>query len=237
MKLRLPGTIHACPYKSLYAITLAIFGFFAASSTEANLLTSGDFEPPTTLGSFLTPTADVWGAESATLSGATGGVSPIGTQMLNITSTGGVTSQVGQQMIGPFTAGTTFTFEALFNASAGGSTLGGLLFIGRDSLTGPDISSTLFSTGSLALDADPNTWEMRTITGTLSVDIAVIETQLYFRNDSLGSASGFVDSANLTTVPLPGTIWFFGSGLFGLIGMARRKVAECDIQEPGPGQY
>jgi hypothetical protein len=32
-------------------------------------------------------------------------------------------------------------------------------------------------------------------------------------------------SDTLTYIPLPGTLWLFGSGLLGLIGMARRKAA------------
>ena len=28
-----------------------------------------------------------------------------------------------------------------------------------------------------------------------------------------------------STVPIPAAVWLFGSGLFGLIGMARRKKA------------
>ncbi len=32
-------------------------------------------------------------------------------------------------------------------------------------------------------------------------------------------------SITVTAVPLPGAVWLFGSGLLGLMGMARRKVA------------
>jgi len=33
-----------------------------------------------------------------------------------------------------------------------------------------------------------------------------------------------VRSGDVTTVPLPGAVWLFGSGLLGLVGVARRKV-------------
>jgi hypothetical protein len=37
------------------------------------------------------------------------------------------------------------------------------------------------------------------------------------------SISGTFDSGAQSAVPLPATVWLFGSGLLGLIGMARRK--------------
>jgi hypothetical protein len=30
---------------------------------------------------------------------------------------------------------------------------------------------------------------------------------------------------SITTVPVPAAVWLFGSGLLGLVGMARRKAA------------
>jgi len=34
-----------------------------------------------------------------------------------------------------------------------------------------------------------------------------------------------LDGATLTSVPIPAAVWLFGSGLLGLVGVARRKVA------------
>ena len=33
------------------------------------------------------------------------------------------------------------------------------------------------------------------------------------------------DSVSVSTVPIPAAVWLFGSGLLGLVGMARRKKA------------
>ena len=42
-----------------------------------------------------------------------------------------------------------------------------------------------------------------------------------------GPISYYIDDfeLQLTTVPIPGAVWLFGSGLLGLVGMARRKKA------------
>jgi hypothetical protein len=40
-----------------------------------------------------------------------------------------------------------------------------------------------------------------------------------------GSGVLFVDDARLTKVPAPPALWLFGSGLLGLVGIARRKKA------------
>jgi hypothetical protein len=37
------------------------------------------------------------------------------------------------------------------------------------------------------------------------------------------SGAGFVDSVSLTAVPIPAAVWLFGSGLLGLVGVARRR--------------
>jgi len=42
--------------------------------------------------------------------------------------------------------------------------------------------------------------------------------------DDWGAWAQFrADSVNVSTVPVPGAVWLFGSGLLGLIGVARRK--------------
>ena len=40
-----------------------------------------------------------------------------------------------------------------------------------------------------------------------------------------GSSQFYIDSFDATAVPLPTAVWLFGSGLLGIIGMARRKKA------------
>jgi len=40
-----------------------------------------------------------------------------------------------------------------------------------------------------------------------------------------GPFPGFSANFNMTTVPVPAAVWLFGSGLMGLVGVARRKKA------------
>ncbi len=36
--------------------------------------------------------------------------------------------------------------------------------------------------------------------------------------------NAIIDNVVLTTIPIPAAIWLFGSGIIGLIGIARRKT-------------
>lgn len=82
--------------------------------------------------------------------------------------------------------------------------------------------------------------------GTASADVNVgdvlIMESMIFVDNHLGSSTGFADSwtdfqdtlnsslttttpgATLNAVPVPAAVWLFGSGLIGLIGIARRKA-------------
>jgi len=53
----------------------------------------------------------------------------------------------------------------------------------------------------------------------------LIQTQGLTGVDPLQSANFSIDSFSMTVVPIPSAVWLFGSGLIGLIGMARRKKA------------
>jgi hypothetical protein len=43
----------------------------------------------------------------------------------------------------------------------------------------------------------------------------------------LGTNSGFngyyIDNVDITAIPLPAAVWFFGTGLLGLAGFSRRR--------------
>lgn len=44
-------------------------------------------------------------------------------------------------------------------------------------------------------------------------------------DEYIGSGYHFtMDNANVTTVPVPGAVWLFGSALFGLVGLKRSKA-------------
>ena len=54
--------------------------------------------------------------------------------------------------------------------------------------------------------------------------IATTPTSLYFLSDSSGASISTADFG-FQAVPVPAAAWLFGSGLIGLLGMARRKRA------------
>jgi hypothetical protein len=55
-----------------------------------------------------------------------------------------------------------------------------------------------------------------------TVGVTQVLGQTVTANDLLLEADGYV---NLTAVPIPAAVWLFGSGLLGLVGIARRKKA------------
>ena len=48
-------------------------------------------------------------------------------------------------------------------------------------------------------------------------------------NFDIGSGNS-LEVLNVSTVPLPGAIWLFGSGIIGLAGLARRKKKQGEVQ-------
>jgi len=74
-------------------------------------------------------------------------------------------------------------------------------------LTTPfDISGTLF----------PNTYTL-SANASISADVFSVEAE--------SGASDFSFDFNVTPIPVPAAAWLFGSGILGLIGIARRKKA------------
>lgn len=81
----------------------------------------------------------------------------------------------------------------------------------------------------LALNADPTVWTSFTFNGTTGPDVSGgVTLQL---GATTGGASGsfadvFYDNVTIdvTAVPVPAAVWLFGSGLIGLVGVARRKL-------------
>ena len=62
-----------------------------------------------------------------------------------------------------------------------------------------------------------------TFSWTTTLDAGFIDVGL--RNTNAGIYSIAFDDFTITAVPVPAAVWLFGSGLIGLIGVARRKKA------------
>jgi len=58
----------------------------------------------------------------------------------------------------------------------------------------------------------------------LDFDFAQIRVWYEVAPGRISGAFYQVDSLTVTSVPLPSAIWFFGTGLLGLVGIARQKV-------------
>lgn len=75
-----------------------------------------------------------------------------------------------------------------------------------------------------SLVVNDNTSEILTMSGTGSLSGNGFDTTSVvwgFSGNTIGSSY----SMTITAVPVPAAIWLFGSGLFGLVGLARRKAA------------
>ena len=108
---------------------------------------------------------------------------------------------------------------------------------------GPSVQQNLDITGDLTIiDSNIHTWQ-----GSTSFDLTEstwdginhiglgLQNNLYAATTTEGEvawiekklAAGGIDLSVITTavVPVPGAVWLFGSGLLGLVGIARRKKA------------
>lgn len=188
------------------AVILVVLTSLTAINANAqpNLLTAGDFEGLTSLDIFWASDTGLWGAENAGLTGATGGVTPFGSQMLQVNHAGGGSvSQVHQMVEGPFITGTEVTFEAELNVSSSHTGVSAFISISRRECKAcPDLDR--ISSTELVLDSDANTWQTFSVTHILSSEYNFVSAEILFRhNAALAASPGFADNAVLTAVAPP----------------------------------
>jgi hypothetical protein len=70
-----------------------------------------------------------------------------------------------------------------------------------------------------------DTWVQLTTSAVAPAGTTIARIQLILVPDANTPAGGalFWDDASLTQVPVPAAVWLFGSGLLGLVGVARRR--------------
>jgi hypothetical protein len=223
---------HAKLILTCAGLLLAIAAF--TPSAEANLLVDPGFEanPLTTaanvLGNFPTYQG-VWGVEAATITGAVGGVTPAqGVKMLSMTDDFISTTQ-------SFQVSDVTSYAALIDS--GGATVNLSVLLNSDKnvlaansgvyvsfFTANNYGSLTSTIGSgLTLDNNPITWETSSVTGPIPAGTRWLMSQVAYNDVSLLGAAGYVDAADLTIVPEPGTTALLLSGLMGLLCYAWQK--------------
>ena len=210
----------------LATTVLGVCGALVSFNASANILTNGDFEAGTSVDLFWASTTDLWGAENASITGTTGGVTTFGSQMLQVNHAGGGSvSQVHQIVSGPFTIGSMVSFDVDLNSNGAG--LLAQLYIEGRSTINSGITGLLLSS-AFALDSDASTWQNLAMSFELTDDYNMLAAEIRFvHNGALSANPGFADNAVLTVtppapVPAPATIVLFALGLFGLA--ARRRA-------------
>jgi hypothetical protein len=116
----------------------------------------------------------------------------------------------------------------------GTAAAGGVLFaeLFSEISGGGTSASVILGGGPLFPNADPNVWTSYNFTGFTGPDTTGGITLQF--NSACAPIAGcnadyFIDNVSITAdlapIPIPAAVWLFGSGLVGLVGVARRKRA------------
>ena len=117
---------------------------------------------------------------------------------------------------------TFLTFDFVFNEATGNNDqFSAYLFLAQDGpISGVLDQFSVMSTqaGMVSFDLSPYV-----VSGTEVLQLG-LQFELYDMSGSLLNSTATVSNLALTqVVPIPAAVWLFGSGLLGLIGVARRK--------------
>ncbi len=199
--------------QTLVQATSACVLLMCSVGAQANLIVNGDFETGNTSGwtSFITPSGSL---------GNTG--------VSFFETSDSITSRAGRFQVG----------------SSNGTLQGGGIFQTVNTGSGffdfnLDIASSGFSNGSgglfsvlvdgVVLDTFDfgfiNGTERSQLSGVVNLAAGNHEFRILIERAFGGAPSQYVDNVALTAsaVPIPAAIWLFGTGLIGLVGMARRE--------------
>jgi len=225
---------------------LAMVSAMAFTSASSAALVNGTFEAGDATSGDLGGAAG-WNTFEAVFTTATDGpgFGPVshdagGTQSLKMfgpfTGTG---AAAGASQTVPGTAGTTYELDAWVMNWVGDpfGNLGILqlnfLDAGGNAIAGSGAQVTVDPFGTADVDlsviqdgAEISDWTGLSLSavapaGTVEVEVFLLHIQT--GDPCCSGGSLFWDDVSLTAVPVPAAVWLFGSGLLGLIGIARRR--------------
>ena len=96
------------------------------------------------------------------------------------------------------------------------TSVGGLSSLNK----GVDVGDTFFFLGGPQTQNSAVFTASNSFTGDLAYDLMTVKVDFSLSANSTVGLSGFVQQV---AVPIPAAVWLFGSGLLGLVGIARRK--------------
>jgi hypothetical protein len=130
-------------------------------------------------------------------------------------------SSVSYSLSSLSTAGAQITANGnVVTASEVDTSIGGLGFLNK----GVDVGNTFgfLSPGGPLTQNSAVFTASNSFTGNLAYDLMEVKVDFALTANSTVGISGFVQQL---AVPIPAAVWLFGSGLLGLVGIARRKKA------------
>ena len=130
-------------------------------------------------------------------------------------------SSVSYSLSSLSTAGAQITANGnIVTASEVDTSIGGLGFLNK----GVDVGNTFgfLSPGGPLTQNSAVFTASNSFTGNLAYDLMEVKVDFALTANSTVGISGFVQQV---VVPVPAAVWLFGSGLLGLVGIARRKKA------------
>lgn len=221
----------------------AFIALFACGA-QANLLTNGTFETPDASGGDV-PGASDWITFETVFTNATDGPNfgPVshdagGTQSLKMYGPFVPGGAAGAFQNVPGTAGTVYELDAwvmnwvgdpfgnlgilqLNFLDAGGNALPGGVQVTVDPFGTADVDLSVVQDGAEISDWTQLSLSAVAPAGTVEVQAFLLHIQT--GDPCCAGGSLFWDDVSLTAVPVPAAVWLFGSGLLGLVGVARRR--------------